>query len=187
MRHGRRGRGLRRMFIGFVLGAGLATSGSLFLIGKQVSDLENRLSVVENQSGKTPAKLRVSSPDIPIRTPDQTMVADKMAPAIEVSGWFIDQIAGGEKAVYSVQPQIRNTTGRDIQMVQAFLLFRTLTGDVICAMDLTQNMTIPANTSVMEPQSHRVGWERLKMLNMTELRSTDIVADLQIEKVVFAN
>lgn len=187
MRHGRRGRGLRAMLFGFLVGAGIALTAALFLVGQQVADLEHRLAGVEKKSAGSTARLRISGLAAPTEFPVNAAVENSATPAIEVSGWFIDQIAADEKVVYSVQPQIRNTTGRDIQMVQAFVLFRTLTGDVICAMDLTRNMTIPAGKAVMEPQSHRVGWERLAKLNLTELRSTDIVADLQIEKIVFAN
>ncbi len=54
-------------------------------------------------------------------------------------------------------------------------------------MDLTKNMWIPVEQMVMEPQFHPVGWERLKMLNLTALLSGDVVADLLTGKIIFAN
>lgn len=72
-------------------------------------------------------------------------------------------------------------------MVHALLLCCTLTGDVTFVMDLTKNMWIPVEQMVMEPQFHPVGWERLKMLNLTALLSGDVVADLLTGKIIFAN
>lgn len=184
MRTGRRSKGryLRTMLFGFMLGFGVVAGLSVLSENSRISALEKRLAGLETQAPAVIDKLRISDP---AEAPVAEVAVDR--PAIEVAGWFVDRIEPGPRGHYTVQPQLRNNTGREIQMVRAFLIFRTRTGDILCGMTLTQNMTIPAGGMVMEPQAHRVGWERLHQLNLSELRSRDIVADLQIEQVVFAN
>jgi hypothetical protein len=178
---------LRTATFGLAAGLGLAVGLTLLSTMGRVASLEKRVGQVETRAVSTSgAALRLSSrPQAQDGPPAAAPAPLPVGAPIEVSGWFIEQPVPGPRGHYTVQPLIRNLTGRDIRMVQAFLVFRTRTGDVICAMNLTQNLSIPAGSIAAEPLSHRIGWEKLQKLNMTELRAGDIVADLQIGQVVF--
>lgn len=180
-RHRRKRPFARVAVFGIATGLGLAIGLALLSAGTRIANLDQRVSRLEQTPGQPP-QLRLSHQELPRHSEP---IQDE--PPIEISGWFVEHPVQGPHGHYVIQPQIRNNSDREIQMIEAFLLFRTRTGDVICAMDLTRNLSIPAGGIVMEPQSHRVGWERLSRLNLSELRARDIVADLQIGKVVYAN